>query len=74
MSLARQGPQPTKAKRQRAIAQAVRDAAAVLSNTPAVARASYIDPRVIDRYVAGQTIDPARVHAAESELRAMLYD
>jgi DNA topoisomerase IB len=27
-----------------------------LGNTPAVARASYIDPRVIDSYQAGHTI------------------
>jgi DNA topoisomerase I len=74
VSLARQGPQPTKSKRQHAIAEAVREAAAVLSNTPTVARTSYVDPRVIDRFVAGQTIDPDRLHAAESELRAMLYD
>jgi len=72
-SLATQGAASTKTKRQRAIAQAVRDTAAVLGNTPAIARSSYIDPRVIDHYTHGRTIDPARLHAAESELRALLY-
>jgi DNA topoisomerase IB len=30
--------------------------AAYLGNTPAVCRASYVDPRVIDRFHAGTTI------------------
>jgi DNA topoisomerase-1 len=74
MSLAKHGPAPTKTARQRAIAQAVRDAAEVLSNTPSIARGSYIDPRVIDHYNHGRTLDPARLHAAESELRVLLFD
>jgi DNA topoisomerase IB len=45
---------PTK----RRIAAAVREVAAFLGNTPAVARASYIDPRVIDRFEEGVTIRP----------------
>lgn len=42
--------------RKRAIARAVKEVAHYLGNTPAVCRASYIDPRVIDRYQAGVTI------------------
>jgi DNA topoisomerase-1 len=38
---------------------AVKTVAAYLGNTPAVCRASYIDPRVIDRYQASVTIAPA---------------
>ena len=34
----------------------VREVADYLGNTPAVARGSYIDPRVIDRYLDGVTI------------------
>jgi DNA topoisomerase IB len=45
--------------RQRAIAQATRDVAEVLGNTPAVARSSYIDPRVFDRYLTGSTLTSA---------------
>jgi DNA topoisomerase IB len=37
-----------------------------LGNTPAVARASYIDPRVFDRFDDGLTIDPA-VAALETD-------
>ncbi len=42
--------------RKRAILRAVREVAHYLGNTPAVARASYIDPRVFDRYRDGETI------------------
>jgi DNA topoisomerase IB len=42
--------------RKRAIVRVVQEVAEYLGNTPAVARASYIDPRVIDRYEAGHTI------------------
>jgi DNA topoisomerase-1 len=42
--------------RKRAITRAVEEVAHYLGNTPAVARASYIDPRVFDRYVGGVTI------------------
>jgi DNA topoisomerase IB len=48
----------TEAARKRAIARAVREVADYLGNTPAVARASYIDPRVIKRYERGKTIAP----------------
>ena len=46
----------TKAARKRAIDGAVRAVAELLGNTPAVARRSYIDPCVIDRYLSGWTI------------------
>jgi DNA topoisomerase IB len=42
----------------REIAAAVSQTAAFLGNTPAVARSSYVDPRVIDRYRDGRTIQP----------------
>jgi DNA topoisomerase IB len=44
------------AARQRAIVRVVQEVASYLGNTPAVARASYIDPRVIERYEGGVTI------------------
>lgn len=46
----------SKTARKRAILRAVREVAHYLGNTPAVARASYIDPRVFDRYRDGETI------------------
>jgi DNA topoisomerase I len=45
--------------RKRAIARAVQEVAFYLGNTPAVARSSYIDPRVFDRFDAGITIADA---------------
>ncbi len=45
--------------RKRAIARMVREVSEYLGNTPAVARASYIDPRVIELYEKGTTIAPA---------------
>jgi DNA topoisomerase-1 len=72
-SLARTGPQRTAAKRKRAISRAMVDASEVLGNTPSIARKSYVDPRVLDHYHEGETIDPKRPDSAEAELRALLY-
>jgi DNA topoisomerase IB len=44
--------------RKRAKVRVVREVANYLGNTPAVARSSYIDPRVFDRFDAGATIAP----------------
>jgi DNA topoisomerase IB len=44
------------AARERTVTRSIRTVAAYLGNTPAVCRASYVDPRVIDRYHAGTTI------------------
>ena len=46
----------TKAARSRAAAAATKRVATYLSNTPAVCRKAYIDPRVFDRYEGGETI------------------
>jgi DNA topoisomerase IB len=45
--------------RKRAVARAIKEVAHYLGNTPAVARASYIDPRVIDAYSGGLIIREA---------------
>lgn len=58
----------TKTARQRAIKYAVNAVAEVLGNTPAVARRSYIDPRIFDRYLSGWTIGPALANAAELDV------
>ena len=57
---------PRKTGRKRAIARAVKEVAHYLGNTPAVARASYIDPRVFDRYRDGVTIGRALPLVAEN--------
>ena len=52
--LARTGPQPTAGKRRKAVANAMREVADQLGNTPAVARSAYVDPRVVERYEGGE--------------------
>jgi DNA topoisomerase IB len=50
--------QATKTGRKRAVVRAIKEVAHYLGNTPAVARASYIDPRVFDRFNDGLVIEP----------------
>ncbi len=64
--LARPGAEATsRTSRRKLVPAAVRDVAGFLGNTPAVCRASYIDPQVIDRFMDGQTIgtDLAEIEA-----------
>lgn len=70
-SLAKSGPQPSQRARTMAIAHAMTDAAAVLGNTAAIARKSYVDPRIIDQYIQGETIDVS-ASGSESGLLALL--
>ena len=61
----------TKTGRKRAISRAVKEVAYYLGNTPAVARASYIDPRVFDRYRDGETIAALSLVAEEDDAPAI---
>ena len=45
--------------RKRAVSRAMKEVSTYLGNTPTVARASYVDPRVIDLFNDGRTIEPA---------------
>jgi DNA topoisomerase-1 len=56
----------TKTGRKRAISRAVKEVSHYLGNTPAVCRASYIDPRVFDAYEGGLIIRPALEEAAKA--------
>ncbi len=59
--------------RRRVVAHAVREVAEELGNTPAVCRASYIDPRVIDLWERGQSIGRRRTRGgAERALIELL--
>jgi DNA topoisomerase-1 len=60
-----QEPGDTKASRKRAIRQAMVQVSTYLGNTPAIAKASYVDPRIIDLYEDGVTIQEV-VHAEHS--------
>ncbi|NMO54266.1 DNA topoisomerase IB [Actinoplanes sp. TBRC 11911] len=68
VELAEIGPQPTKAKRKKAVARAMKEVAETLGNTPAVARAAYVDPRVLDEYERGHVV----ANGDESEVRELL--
>ena len=72
VSLARRGPAKSSTARSRALAQAMRDAAATLGNTPSIAKKSYVDPRVVAKYRHSQTIDRTKIASAETELRKLL--
>ena len=53
--------------RKRAVARVVQEVASYLGNTPAVARASYIDPRIISLYEQGITIAPMLTELGQGE-------
>jgi DNA topoisomerase IB len=55
----------TKTANKRMITHAVQQVSYFLGNTPAVARASYIDPRVFDRFRDGYTIEPVLIDLAD---------
>ncbi|MFZ4141953.1 DNA topoisomerase IB [Streptomyces griseoincarnatus] len=48
--------------RKRAVARAGREVSGYLGNTPAVCRASYINPRVVELFEEGVTVAPALPH------------
>jgi DNA topoisomerase-1 len=68
--LAEAGPQPTEAARKKAVFQAMKGVAELLGNTPAVARSSYVDPRLIEHYDAGDVL----AEGNENEVRDLLTD
>lgn len=52
------GESATKREEQRTIREALEAAADHLGNTPAIAKTSYVDPRLIEQFRDGLTIDP----------------
>ncbi|MBD8060136.1 DNA topoisomerase IB [Cellulomonas sp. JH27-2] len=72
--LAAAGDAPASDRARRRIATAVvKDVAEQLGNTPAVCRASYIDPRLFELWESGATIRPTRSqNVAERETLALL--
>ncbi len=69
------GPDASKTARKRAVAGAMKEVSEFLGNTPALARSSYVDPRVVDAYHEGRTIRAAVRRAPDDdgeERRAVL--
>lgn len=60
IALAERGAVESDAEAKRAVANVMRTVGARLGNTPAVARASYVSPAVIEQYLDGRTIDDFR--------------
>ena len=50
-------PGETTASRKRAVSGAMKEVATFLGNTPTLARSSYVDPRVVEAYEEGRTIN-----------------
>lgn len=69
-ALARHGAPEDDADAKRALSSAMRKVAAELGNTPAVARASYVSPAVVEHYLAGRTIEDFRPRSRRSGLGA----
>lgn len=67
VALAATDPERRRAKtnRKRMVSAAVKEVSYFLGNTPAVARTSYIDPRVFDRFADGYTIEPVLIDLGE---------
>ena len=57
VELDRRGPPDTDARAKRTLATVMRKVADELGNTPAVARASYVSPAVVEHYLAGHTLE-----------------
>jgi DNA topoisomerase I len=66
-SLAHADTPDTAADRRRAVNAAAAEVADALGNTPAIAKSSYIDPRVFDRYRSGSTISSGLSRPREIE-------
>jgi DNA topoisomerase-1 len=60
VALAERGPAETQTEQKRAVAAVMRTVGEQLGNTPAVARASYVSPAVVEQYLDGRTVDDFR--------------
>ena len=60
IALAERGVPETEAEKKRTIAAVMRIVGEKLGNTPAIARASYVSPAVVEQFVEGRTLDDFR--------------
>ncbi|WP_040339621.1 DNA topoisomerase IB [Candidatus Blastococcus massiliensis] len=65
--LAEAAPPSSRTARKRIVSAAYREVSEQLGNTPAVCKASYVDPRVVDRFENGETVAHALRVAAEAD-------
>ena len=60
---------PSKVPARQRVLEAIKQTAELLGNTPTVARAAYVDPRVVEGFLAG---DLEQLKATESDIAAYL--
>jgi DNA topoisomerase IB len=60
--VARGGVPKKERARKRVVNRAIKEVSTHLGNTPTVARSSYVDPRVVERFDEGRTVLPALQH------------
>jgi DNA topoisomerase I len=72
--LARHGPTEDEREARRRITAVMRTVGTELGNTPAVARQSYVSPRVIDAYLAGRTLEDFRGANGAGQKRNLTVD
>jgi DNA topoisomerase I len=60
VALAEHGPAETPAEAKRTLAAVMRSVGEQLGNTPAVCRASYVSPAVVEQYLEGRTLEDFR--------------
>jgi DNA topoisomerase-1 len=70
VELGKRGPAGSETEAKRALAGVMRKVSRELGNTPAVARASYVSPVVVDHYLAGRTLEDFRPRSRKANLRA----
>ncbi|MDP5185331.1 DNA topoisomerase IB [Blastococcus sp. BMG 814] len=66
-ALAEAPPPASKTARKKIVTAAYKRVSEQLGNTPAVCKASYVDPRVVDRFEHGETVAEALVEADEAD-------
>jgi DNA topoisomerase I len=70
VELGKHGPAESETEAKRVLAAVMRKVSRELGNTPAVARASYVSPVVVDHYLAGRTLEDFRPKSWKANLRA----
>jgi DNA topoisomerase-1 len=70
VELGKQGPAASETEAKRVLAAVMRKVSRELGNTPAVARASYVSPVVVDHYLAARTLEDFRPRSRKANLRA----
>jgi DNA topoisomerase IB len=66
-TLAEEPPPRSRTARGKVVRQAYVKVSEQLGNTPAVCKASYVDPRVVDRYEHGETVAEALAELADTD-------